>query len=36
MKFIVIGGSGEMGSAASYDLMKSEGVEEIFDCKSKC
>ena len=29
MKFIVIGGSGEMGSAASYDLMRSEGVEEI-------
>ncbi len=29
MKFIVIGGSGEMGSAASYDLTRSEGVEEL-------
>lgn len=29
MKFIVIGGSGGMGSAAAYDLMKSDGVEEV-------
>jgi len=29
MRFIVVGGSGEMGSAASYDLVRSEGVEEV-------
>ena len=29
MRIIVIGGSGEMGSAASYDLTKSSGMEEV-------
>ena len=29
MRVAVVGGSGEMGSAASYDLMKSEGVEQV-------
>ncbi len=29
MRVAVVGGSGEMGSAASYDLVRSEGVEEV-------
>lgn len=29
MRILVVGGSGEMGSAAAYDLTKSQGVKEV-------
>ncbi len=36
MRILVVGGSGEMGSAATYDLTKSKGVKEVVIASRTC